>query len=97
MAKNTEWVLVETVQMFRMRYMVEVPKNEDYLASKIVMEGNAKEFSQEPMEEVFFSQKTMTEKQAIELCDKDNDYFVDWTKAKKIKAFFTKQNESKYG
>ena len=88
--KNTEWVLVETVQMFRMRYMVEVNKNEDYLAAKIVMDGDAKEFSQQPMEEIFFSQHTMTEKQALELCDKDNNGFADWPKAKKLNAFFTK-------
>jgi hypothetical protein len=37
----------------------------------------------------------MTEDEAIALCDIDNDYTSGWTREQKIKAFFTKEGETR--
>ena len=38
--KETEWVLVETMHSFRMRYMVEVPKGKsEYALDTVVMDA----------------------------------------------------------
>ena len=47
MIKETEWVLVECVSTFRMRYMVEVPKDKSEYALDTVTMNEAKEFSQD--------------------------------------------------
>lgn len=89
------WVMVECVSTFRMRYMVEAPADHpEYALDDVTME-TAKEFSQEFIGEQIMSHRVVTEKQALEICDVDNHYCQDWTKAQKIKAFFTKEGEKK--
>lgn len=97
MSKETELVLVECVSMFRMRYMVEVPKGKSEWALDTVTMKEATEFSQEHLDETIVSHRIVTKKEALELCDQDNDYTKDWTKQKKIEIFFTtwkKQNDN---
>ena len=91
--KETEWVLVETMHSFRMRYMVEVPKGKSEYALDTVVMDEAKEFSQEFIGEQIVSHRVVTEKEAIELCDIDNDYVKSWTKEQKIDSFFTKMEK----
>ncbi len=87
------WVMVEAIQSFRMRYMVEVPVEHPEYALDTVTCNEAKEFSQEALPEVITSHRVMTEEEALVLCDIDNSYTKSWNKEQKIKAFFTKDGE----
>ena len=87
MSKKTEWVLVEAVSMFRMRYMVEVPKGESDYALDTVTMNEAEEFSQEHLGETIVSHRVLDKKEALKLFDKDNAYLKTWTKEQKLKSF----------
>ncbi len=91
--EEMEWVMVEAIQSFRMRYMVQVPKGKAEWALDTVTMSEAKEFSQEALPEQIVSHRVVTEDEALELCDIDNDYVKSWNKEQKIKAFFTKDGE----
>jgi hypothetical protein len=87
------WVMVEALQTFRMRYMVEVPATNPEWALDTVACNEAKEFSQLALPEVISSHRVMTEEEALAMCDIDNDYTKSWNKEQKMKAFFTKDGE----
>lgn len=91
--KETEWVLVDCVSTFRMRYMVEVPKGNSDWALDTVTLREAKEFSQEWIGEQIVSHRVVSEEEALAICDVDNNYCKVWDDSKKISAFFTKQGE----
>lgn len=91
--QEMEWVMVEAVQQFRMRYMVQVPKGKAEWALDVVTMKEAKEFSQQDMGETIVSHRVVTEEEAIEICDIDNDYCKPWSKQHKINSFFTKDGE----
>ena len=98
--KETQWVLVEAISTFRERYMVEVPvgtdrygKDKTLWALDTVTMGEAKEFSQEHLGETIVSHRVMTEEEALELCDVDNDYAKVWNDQLKKKTFFTTMEE----
>lgn len=100
MSKETQLVLVETVSMFRMRYVVEVPvgtdnygKDKSLWALDTVTMNEAEEFSQEHLDETIVSHRVVTEEEALALCDQDNDYSKNWSKDKKIEVFFTTWKE----
>jgi isopentenyldiphosphate isomerase len=93
MSKETELVLVETVSMFRMRYMVEVPKGKSEWALDTVVMQEAKEFSQKHLDETIVSHRVVSKKEALELCDQDNDYLTTWSKTEKVDSFFTPWKE----
>ena len=89
--KQTQWVLVECVSTFRQRYMVEVPVGTDDLgkdktlwALDTVTMEEAKEFSQEHIGEQIVSHRVVSKKEALELCDQDNDYTKSWDKELKM-------------
>ena len=91
-----QWVLVETVSMFRERYMVEVPvgtdqygKNKVEWALDTVVMEDAKEFSQQHLGQTIVSHRVVSEAEALKMCDVDNDYASGWSDKKKIKVFFT--------
>jgi hypothetical protein len=90
---ETEWVLVETVQMFRHRYCVEVPKGKAEWALDTVVCGEAKEFSQQHLDEIITNHRVVDLEEAIKICDGDNDYLKSWPKEKKIETLFTKIGE----
>lgn len=87
------WVMVEALQTFRMRYMVQVPATNPEWALDTVTCNEAKEFSQHALPEVISSHRVMTEEEALALCDEDNDYTKSWNDTQKMKAFFTKDGE----
>lgn len=87
------WVLVEAVQQFRMRYMVQVPASNPEWAMDTVVMKEAKEFSQYDMGETIVSHRVVSEEEAFEICDKDNDYTKSWNDEQKMRAFFTKDGE----
>ena len=98
---ETQWVLVETVSMFRERYMVEVPVGVDrygkdkaeWALDTVTME-EAKEFSQEHLGETVVSHRVVTKEDALAMCDKDNDYAKKWNDELKIQTFFTSMAEN---
>jgi hypothetical protein len=87
--QKTEWVLVDTIGQFRMRYMVEVPVGKaEYALDTVTME-QAKEFSQVHLGETIVSHRVVTVDEAIKVFDTDNDYLAKWDKELKIKNAFT--------
>jgi len=87
------WVLVECVQQYRMRYMVQAPADHPEYALDDVSVQTAKEFSQLDIGETIVSHRVISHDDALKLCDEDNDYTKDWTEEHKIKSFFTKEGE----
>ena len=96
-SEETEWVLVERISTFRQRYMVEVPKGKTLWALDTVTMEEAKEFSQEHIGEQIISHRTVSKKEALELCDTDNNYGSEWDKETKMKNFFTTWEEQQDG
>jgi hypothetical protein len=93
MNNELEWVLVETVETVRMRYMVQVPKgNKDYALDTVIMR-EAKEFSQKYLDEVIVSHRVVNEDEILTMCNEDNEYCREWTDEKKISVFCTKEGE----
>jgi bifunctional DNA-binding transcriptional regulator/antitoxin component of YhaV-PrlF toxin-antitoxin module len=86
---ETEWVLVECVSSFRIRYMVQVPKGKSDWALDTVTMNDAKEFSQEFLNETIVSNRVISKDEAVKLCDIDNEYFAARDEDLKIKVFFT--------
>lgn len=100
MTEGKQLVLVETVSMFRMRYVVEVPVGIDDFgndktlwALDTVVMGDAKEFSQKHLDETIVSHRVVSMDEALALCDEDNDYTASWPTEKKIETFFTPDEE----
>ena len=98
--EETQLVLVETVGMFRHRYMVEVPTGTDeqgndrsLWALDTVTCNEAKEFSQESLGETIVSHRVVSRKEAMTLCDIDNAYASSWNDDMKAKAFYTSWNK----
>ena len=88
--KETEWVLVETVQTFRHRYMVEVPVGKSEWALDAVVCQDANEFSQKHLDEAIVSHRVVSYDEAMRMCDEDNGYVKSaWTNLKKREVFFT--------
>ena len=95
MAKDTEFVLVETVSMFRMRYVVEVPKNCEVWALDSVTLGQAQELSQKHLDEIIVSHKKIKPKKILQMINRDNDYASTWSDEKKFEVFVTNCSSSK--
>ena len=85
--------MVDTVSQFRMRYMVQVPVGKKEWALDTVTMNEAKEFSQEHIGENIVSHRVVTEEEAIQICNEDNDYCKTWSDEKKIDVFFTREGE----
>ena len=75
--------LVETVSMFRQRYVVEAKEESDALDEVVVNASGYKdgwqEFSQKHLDEVITSSREISKEQYLELYDKDNDYVTAWS------------------
>ncbi len=89
----SEFVLVECVSTFRMRYLVEVPEGKSEWALDTVTMNEAKEFSQEHIGEQIISHRVVTKDEAIAICDVDNHYCKSWTEEQKINSFFTLEKD----
>lgn len=87
--EETELVLVETVSQFRQRYVIKVPKGKAEWALDTVTMEEAKEFSQQHIGETIISHRVISEEEALQLCDEDNDYAKVWSDEKKKEVFFT--------
>jgi hypothetical protein len=86
---ETEFVVVDTVSMFRMRYVIEVPKGKSEYALDTVVCEEAVEFSQEHIGENIVSYRTIEKDKIIELCDKDNHFCAGWSDEQKFNVYVT--------
>ena len=78
-----ELVLVETISLFRMRYVVEVPKGKKEWALDTVTLQEAEEMSQYHVGEDITSHRVISEEEFLRLHDEDNDYLKGWTNEQK--------------
>ena len=90
---ETELVLVECIQTYRMRYMVEVPVGRAGWALDTVSCDEAKEFSQLSLGETIVSHRVVSKEEVLKICDEDNDYCHSWTDEQKFDVFVTTDNE----
>ena len=78
--------IVETVSVFRHRYVVEA-KEEEHAADTVVMElGNPdfREFSQKHVDESITDVREISKEEYLTLFDRDNDYLKSWTDEQKF-------------
>lgn len=92
---ETEFVLVETVESFRMRYIVEVPKGKTTWASDTVVMKEAKEFSQLYLGETIVSDRVVTKKEIDKMLDQEYEYLNSWTKEEKFNTYVTSMGDYK--
>ena len=93
MSEEKQLVLVECIQQYRMRYVVEVPfGHADWALDTVTME-EAKEFSQLSLGETLISSRVVTKEEVLRLCDEDNDYCQSWTDEAKLETFVTTDND----
>ena len=93
--EKTEYVLVECLQSYRTRYVVEVPVGKKDWADDTVVMQKAKEFSQLDMGEIIISSRVINSMDIMLMCDEDNDYVKSWNDEHKIKTFVTKWEDIK--
>ena len=78
--------IVETISMFRMRYVVEANEAEHAADEVVFRLGNSelKEFSQHHVDEVITSTREITQEEYLKQFDIDNDYLLTWTDEQKL-------------
>ena len=87
-------MMVDTISMFRMRYVVEVPDDvgectpENYAKDSVTCE-DVREFSQEHLDEVISSVREVTKEEAFKQFREDNGYTFSWTDEHIVKHAFT--------
>jgi hypothetical protein len=83
--------LVETVSMFRLRYVVEA-RDENHAMDEVTCEaGNHEfhEFSQKHIDEVILSTRELSATDYMNLFNQDNDYLKSWSDEEKLKLINT--------
>ena len=74
--------LVETVDFFRMRYVIECESAEH--AKDVVTMKEAEEFSQLHLDETITSTRIIDDAEYLRLFDEDNAYLKDWSEEQKF-------------
>ena len=82
--------LVETVSLFRIRYVIEANEAID-ATDQVVMNSVEDEFSQKHLDEIITSTREITDEEYLKLFDEDNDYLMSWDEESKFK-FVNKVN-----
>ena len=77
--------LVETVSMFRMRYVVEALEDTHACDAVIMNDGDVDEFSQVHLDEIITSTREIDDAEYLRLFDQDNDYLKDWDDSQKFR------------
>lgn len=76
--------LVETVSVFRMRYVIEA-ENAAHAKDEVSMNmGDLQEFSQYHVDEMITSTREIDKAEYLRLFDEDNEYCKDWTEEQKL-------------
>ena len=74
--------LVETIDMFRMRYVVECDSLEH--AKDVVTMKETEEFSQLHLDETITSTRVIDDTEYLRIFDEDNDYLKEWSEEQKF-------------
>ena len=77
--------LVETISMFRMRYVIEA-NNADDAKDEVTMNNDSgvlREFSQYHLDEVITSACEIDREEYLRMFNEDNDYLQDWDEDQK--------------
>jgi hypothetical protein len=71
--------LVETISMFRMRYVIEA-ENAEHAKDEVTMndDGELREFSQMHVDENITSVREIDREEYLRLFNEDNDYLREW-------------------
>jgi len=77
--------LVETISMFRMRYVIEA-ENADHAKDEVTMNDNGelREFSQMHVDENITSVREIDREEYLRLFNEDNDYLQEWDEDHKL-------------
>lgn len=89
MNEENEFVMVECISQYRMRYLVEVPKGKAEWALDTVTMEEAKEFSQLHVGETIMSHRVIDRDEVLRMFDEDNTYAKDWSEDQKLNASVT--------
>ena len=85
--EQTKLYLVETISMFRMRYVVEA-KESGHADDEVVCNmGDLKEFSQKHIDENIVTTREISKEEYMRLFDEDNDYLSSWSDEEKQQRF----------
>lgn len=76
--------LVETISVFRMRYVVEGNNASDAKDEVTMNDGNLREFSQHHVDELITSTREIDQTEYLRMFDEDNDYLKDWDEQQKL-------------
>jgi hypothetical protein len=78
--------VVETISMFRMRYVVEA-RESGHATDEVVMnhDGKLHEFSQHHIDEVISSVREIDDAEYLRMFNEDNDYLSSWDDEQKFK------------
>lgn len=76
--------LVETVSVFRMRYVIEAKNVSDAKDEVTMNVGELAEFSQLHIDEMITSARQIDKKEYLRLFDEDNEYLKAWSKEQKL-------------
>ena len=79
MKKKKEYVMVETLLTYRLRYVIEKESDNNIKAINAIMRGDAMEFDQKPLDEIVLSVNPITKKDAIKEFRKSNPSFAQWS------------------
>lgn len=71
--------LVETISMFRMRYVIEA-ESAEHAKDEVTMnnDGELREFSQMHVDEMITSAREIDREEYLRLFNEDNDYLQEW-------------------
>ncbi len=77
--------LVETISMFRMRYVIEA-ENSEHATDEVLMnnDGQLHEFSQKHLDEIISSVREIDRAEYLRLFDEDNAYLQGWDEDSKL-------------
>lgn len=77
--------LVETISVFRMRYVIEA-ENAEHAKDEVTMnnDGQLHEFSQLHIDEMITSTREIDRAEYLRLFDEDNDYLAGWDEDSKL-------------
>ena len=77
-------VLVETISMFRMRYVMEVQDDINHASDEFVCNDELVELSQKHLDDTIVSLREIDQDEYLRIFDQDNDYLSDFTIEEKL-------------
>lgn len=77
--------LIDTISVFRIRYVVEAESAEHARDEVTANDGSLTEFSQLHLDEIISSTREIDDAEYIRVFNEDNDYLKDWDDESKLK------------